>query len=133
MTPITMKSILPGVSVGRPVLANCFQASARQAKAILRTPPPPPSCLVTLFLSTFLQPMVMLTTQLFRTFLYSLSRKGAMFQIFLTFELPKLTFSCCYGCGFICRSLQIGTISFIMRCNVLILKYKNTERLSRTF
>ena len=134
MTPITMKSILPGVSVGRPVLANCLQASARQAKAILRTPPPPPpSCLVTLFLSTFLQPMVTLTTQLFRTFLYSLSRKGAMFQIFLTFELPKLTFSCGKGCGFISRSLQIGTISFIMLCNVSILKYKNTERLSRTF
>ena len=37
-----MKSILPSVSVGRPVLANCFQASARQAKAILRPPPPPP-------------------------------------------------------------------------------------------
>ena len=129
-----MKSILPSVSVGRPVLANCFQASARQAKAILRPPPPPPlACLVTLFLSTFLQPMVMLTTQLFRTFLYSLSRNGAMFQIFLTFELPKLTFSCCYGCGFISRSLQIWTISFIMLCNILILKCKNLERLSRNF
>ena len=132
MTPITMKSILPSVSVGRPVLASCFQAFARQAKAILRPPPPsPPSCLVTLFLSIFLQPMVMLTTQLFRTFLYSLLRNGAMLQIFLTFELPKLTFSCCYGCGFTSRSLQIRTISFIVPCNILILKCENTERLSR--
>ena len=129
-----MKSILPSVSVGRPVLANCFQASARQAKAILSPPaPPPPAYLVTLFLSTFLQLMVMLTTQLFRTFLYSFSRNGAMFQLFLTFELPKLTFSCCYGCGFIRRRLKIWTISFIMLCNILILKCKYLERLSRNF
>ena len=43
--------------------------------------------------------------RLFRTFLYSLSRNGAMFQTVLKFELPKLTFSCCEGCGFTSRSL----------------------------
>ena len=69
----------------------------------------------------------------FRTFLYSLSRIGAMFQTVLTFELPKLTFSCCDGCGFTRRSFQIGTISFIMLCNILILKCENMERLSRNF
>ena len=68
---------------------------------------------------------------LFRTFLYSLSWNGAMFQTVLTFELPKLTFSCCDGCGFTSRSLQIGTISFIMFCNILILMCENMERLSR--
>ena len=56
-----------------------------------------------------------------------------MFQTVLTFELPKLTFSCCDGCGFTSRSLQIGTISFIMLCNILILKCENMERLSRNF
>ena len=71
--------------------------------------------------------------RLFRTFLYSLSRNGAMFQTVLTFELPKLTFSCCDGCGFTSRSLQIGTISFIMLYNILILKCENMERLSRNF
>ena len=53
--------------------------------------------------------------------------------MFLTFELPKLTFSPCDGCGFTSRSLQIGTISFIMLCNILILKCENMERLSRNF
>ena len=71
--------------------------------------------------------------RLFRAFLYSLSRNGAMFQTVLTFELPKLIFSCCDGCGFTSRSLQIGTISFIMLCNILILKCENMERLSRNF
>ena len=71
--------------------------------------------------------------RLFRTFLYSLSRNGAMFQTVLTFELPKLTFSCCDGCGFTSRSLQIGTISFIMLCNILTLKCENMERLARKF
>ena len=71
--------------------------------------------------------------RLFRTFLYSLSRNGAMFQTILTFELPKLTFSCCDGCGFTSRSLQIGTISFIMLCYILILNCENIERLSRNF
>ena len=55
-----------------------------------------------------------------------------MFQTVLTFELPTLTFSC-DGCGFTSRSLQIGTISFIMLCNILILKCENMERLSRNF
>ena len=71
--------------------------------------------------------------RLFRTFLYSLSRNGAMFQTVLTFELPKLTFSCCDGCGFTSTSLQIGTISFIMLCDILILKFEKMERLSRNF
>ena len=71
--------------------------------------------------------------RLFRTFLYSLSRNGAMFQTVLTFEPPKLTFSCCDGCGFTSRSLQVGTILFIMLCNILILKCENMERLSRNF
>ena len=69
----------------------------------------------------YLKSLSVLSLRLFRTFLYSLSRNGAMFQMFLTFELPKLTFSCCDGCGFTSRSLQIGTISFIMHCNILIL------------
>ena len=56
-----------------------------------------------------------------------------MFQTVLTFELPKLTFSCCDAYGFTSRSLRIGTISFIMLCNILILKCENMERLSRNF
>ena len=71
--------------------------------------------------------------RLFRTFLQSLSRNGAMFQTVLTFELPKLTFSCCDGCGFTSRSLQIGTTLFIMLGNILILKCENMQRLSRHF
>ena len=68
----------------------------------------------------FFKSLSVLSLRLFRTFLYSLSRNGAMFQMFLTFELPKLTFSRCDGCGFTSRSLQIGTISFIMLCNISI-------------
>ena len=37
------------------------------------------------------------------------------------------------GCGFTSRNLQIGTISFIMLCNILMLKCENIERLSRNF
>ena len=55
-----------------------------------------------------------------------------MFQTVSTFELPKLSFSC-DGCGFTGRSLQIGTISFITLCNILILKCEDMERLSRNF
>ena len=56
-----------------------------------------------------------------------------MIQTVLTFELPKLTFSCCDGCGFTSTSLQIGTTLFIMLCYILILKCENMERLSRQF
>ena len=41
----------------------------------------------------YFKSLSVLSLRLFRTFLYSLSRNGAMFQMFLTFELPKLTFS----------------------------------------
>ena len=44
---------------------------------------------------SYFKSLSVLSLRLFRTFLYSLPRKGAMFQMFLTFELPKLTFSCC--------------------------------------
>ena len=91
------------------------------------------SSIITFASFIFLKSLSVLSLRLFRTFLYSLSRNGAMFRMFLTFELPKLTFSPCDGCGFTSRSLQIGTISFIMLCNILILKYENMERLSRNF
>ena len=81
----------------------------------------------------YFKSLSVLSLRLFRTFLYSLSRNGTMFQMFLTFQLPKLTFSCCDGCEFTSRSLQIKTISFIMLCNILILKYENMERLSKNF
>ena len=91
------------------------------------------SSIITFASFIFIKSLSVLSLRLFRTFLYSLSRNGAMFRMFLTFELPKLTFSPCDGCGFTSRSLQIGTISFIMLCNILILKYENMERLSRNF
>ena len=57
-----------------------------------------------------------------------------MFQTVLTFELPKLTFSCCHAWLRIYQyKLADRTISFIMLCNILILKYENMERLSRNF
>ena len=91
------------------------------------------SSIITFASFIFLKSLSVLSLRLFRTFLYSLSRNGAMFQMFLTFELPKLTFSPFDGCGFTSRSLQIGTISFIMLCNILILKCEKMERLSRKF
>ena len=91
------------------------------------------SSIITFASFIFLKSLSVLSLRLFRTFLYSLSRNGAMFRMFLTFELPKLTFSPCDGCGFTSRSLQIGTISFIMLCNILILKCEKMERLSRKF
>ena len=81
----------------------------------------------------YFKSLSVLSLPLFRTFLYSLSRNGAMFQMFLTFKLAKLTFSYCDGCGFTSRSLQIRTISFIVLCNILILKCENMERLSKNF
>ena len=47
--------------------------------------------------------------------------------MFLTFELPKLTFSSCGGCEFTSGRLQIGTVSFITFCNILILKCENMD------
>ena len=67
----------------------------------------------------YLKGLSVLFLLLFRTFLYSLSRNGAMFQMFLTFELPKLTFSCCHGCRIYQQKLADLSGQFHLSCFVI--------------
>ena len=75
-----------------------------------------------------------LSLWLFRTFLYSLSLNGVMFQMFLAFDLLKFIFPAAMVADLPAEACtEIGTISFIMLQNILILRCENMERLSRNF